>query len=53
MVYYLIQYADGMTSLTHTIKTVMRAALNDGLAEIVAVENSLVDILFEIARLGL
>ena len=51
--YYLIQYADGMTSITHTIKTVMRAALRDGTAEIVAHEASIADMAMEIFRLAL
>ena len=51
--YYLIKYADGLTSVTHTIRGYMSEALNAGVAEIVAEEASLVDLLMELARLGL
>ena len=51
--YYLVQYADGMTSVTHTIRGYMTAALNAGTAEIVAHEASLSDLLMEMVRLAL
>ena len=51
--YYLIQYADGMTSVTHTIRGYMTAALNAGTAEIVAHEATISDLLMEIVRMGL
>ena len=51
--YYLVQYADGMTSLTHTLRGYMMEAIRNGTAVIVAEEASIADMDMEIFRLGL
>lgn len=53
MAYYLLQYADGSTSLTHTIRGYMMEAINSGVAEIVAEEATLTDLLLEMVRLSI
>ena len=50
--YYLIQYADGMTSVMHAINRYATAAINAGTAEIVAHEATITDLLMEMVRLG-